>query len=326
MLAAHDIAAILPYAIAAAIAIIVSIIAKLNSMGLFSAPLALASSSPSTSSSVRHAPRERKSHDPGDRFPGMVNLSGTLCYMNSVLQAFASLPTLTSYLERVINTAEAVDLPTPVCDALYEVLADLNTGHARHPPPLRPHVLLAALSPLPQIRRLLATREQQDAHELFVVLAEAVSDEAAKVAKEVARVRGGLSVALELRPNSLPPSAAVSRATSPAPSSAPSIPPRPYPPPKRNDALLVPWEGLLARRRICARCGYSDVVRMDTLGGMELPVPRSVSGRRPPFATRPSLGECIGRLFGARVLPIGVDAGAVALLELADLLARRCRP
>ncbi|BEJ11620.1 hypothetical protein CspHIS471_0200800 [Cutaneotrichosporon sp. HIS471] len=192
-----------------------------------------------------------------------------------VLQAFASLPTLTGYLSRVIGAAESVDIPTPVCDALYDILADLNTGHARHPAPLRPHVLLAALSPLPQIRRLLATREQQDAHELFVVLAEAVSDEAAKAAKEVARVRGGLNVALELRPNSLPPSLAPSRAASPAPSAAPSIPPRPYPPPKRNDALSVPWEGLLARRRICARCGYSDVVRMDTLGGMELPVPRS---------------------------------------------------
>ncbi|CAK9783032.1 cysteine proteinase [Cutaneotrichosporon oleaginosum] len=274
MLAAHDIAAVLPYAFAAAIALVVSLLAKLNSMGLFSAPLALASPS-SPSSSSRHAPRPKPAHDPGDRYPGMVNLSGTLCYMNSVLQAFASLPTLTAYLGRVIRAAESVDLPTPVSDALYDVLADLNTGHARHPAALRPHVLLAALSPLPQIRRLLATREQQDAHELYVVLAEAVSDEAAKVAKEVARVRGGLSVALELRPNSLPASASTSRATTPLPSAAPSIPPRPYPPPRRNDALLVPWEGLLARRRICARCGYSDVVRMDTLGGMELSVPRS---------------------------------------------------
>ncbi|GMK56183.1 hypothetical protein CspeluHIS016_0300230 [Cutaneotrichosporon spelunceum] len=271
MLAAHDIAAILPFVAAAVIALIASILAKLNSMGLFSAPLALASST-----STRHALREpRAAHEPGDRFPGMVNLSGTLCYMNSVLQAFASLPTLTGYLSRVIGAAESVDIPTPVCDALHDVLADLNTGHARHPAPLRPNVLLAALSPLPQIRRLLATREQQDAHELYVVLAEAVSDEATKVAKEVARVRGGLSVALELRPNSLPPSVVPSRAASPTPSAGPSIQPRPYPPPKRNDALLVPWEGLLARRRICTRCGYSDVVRMDTLGGMELPVPRS---------------------------------------------------
>lgn len=285
MPSAHDIAAVLPFVLAAIIAALVSIVAKLNQMGLFSTPVAFAQpSSPSSSSSSRkpgNGPREVV--DPGDKFPGMVNLSGTLCYMNSVLQAFASLPTLTSYLDRVITAAERVDMPTPVCDALYDILADLNTGHARHPAALRPHVLLAALSPLPQIRRLLATREQQDAHELFVVLAEAVSDEATKVAKEVARTRGGLSVALDLRLNSLPPSTATSRAASPFPSSSPassagpSIPPRPFPPPKRNDPLQIPWEGLLARRRICARCGYSDVVRMDTLGGMELSVPRSVS-------------------------------------------------
>lgn len=289
MPAAHDIAAILPFAIAAAVALLVSLL-KLSerAMGFFSAPVAFAapssSSSPSSSRYARPRPpplTPKPVHDPGDKFPGMVNLSGTLCYMNSVLQAFASLPTLMTYLDRVITAAESVDYPSPVCDALYDVLCDLNTGHARHPAALRPHVLLAALSPLPQIRRLLATREQQDAHELFVVLAEAVSDEALKVAKEVARTKGGLSVAMDLRLNSRPPSATSSRATSPpaspAPSAAPSIPPRPYPPPRRNDALQIPWEGLLARRRICARCGYSDVVRMDTLGGMELPLPRSVS-------------------------------------------------
>ena len=72
-------------------------------------------------------------------FPGMVNLSGTLCYMNSVLQvrspfstsgrytsanaqAFASVTSLLSHLERIVNFAVEVDLPTPVSDALLTIL------------------------------------------------------------------------------------------------------------------------------------------------------------------------------------------------------------
>jgi len=76
-------------------------------------------------------------------YPGMVNLSGTLCYMNSILQvseraclscatkaadlikvmtsqtqAFASLSYLKTYLEQIIFLAEEVDLNTPVIDAL----------------------------------------------------------------------------------------------------------------------------------------------------------------------------------------------------------------
>lgn len=199
--------------------------------------------------------------EPGDRYPGMVNLSGTLCYMNSVLQAWAALPHLRAHLARIIELATAADVPTPVADAVADVLAALNTGHARPPTPLRPHTLLAALSPLPAVRRLLATREQQDAHELFVVLAEAVSDEAGRVAREVARTRG-LGQALDL-------SGLDARSLR---SGAVRVPQR-----RPEKDLQAPWDGLLARRRVCRRCGYSDVIRMDSLGGMELPVPRSVS-------------------------------------------------
>lgn len=236
-------------------------------MGLFATPLRLGGMA---------SPAVDEKYEPGDRFPGMVNLSGTLCYMNSVLQAFASLPLLVQHLDRIVELAVKVDVPTPVTDALAETLDQLNTGHARTPPALRPQVLLAALSPLPAIRRLLATREQQDAHELFVVLAEAVSDEAGKVAKEVAKANGGLGQALDLklgdRTRLASPPLSARGSPSPAPkfSVVKSRQPR--------DALALPWEGLLARRKVCTRCGWSDVVRMDTTGGMELPVPRSVSG------------------------------------------------
>ena len=67
----------------------------------------------------------------------MVNLSGVLCYMNSVLQvslvevlrplthvvqALASIGSLISHLERITALAVEADLPTPVSDALGDVL------------------------------------------------------------------------------------------------------------------------------------------------------------------------------------------------------------
>lgn len=178
-----------------------------------------------------------------------------------------------------------VDFPTPVTDALSDVLKglrsflielivmltynpDLNTPQTRQPPPLRPHALLRALHPLPQIRRLVSTREQQDAHELFVVLAEAISDEALKVATEVMRIRG-MAEALSLQAycsrkggGGMDPIGRAKKA--------------------KARGIAQPWEGLMARRRVCRRCGWCEAVRMDTLGGMELPVPlhvRSVRSR-----------------------------------------------
>ena len=159
-------------------------------------------------------------------------------------------------------------MPTPVTDALSDVLAELNTPHSSQPRPIRPHNLLAALAELDQIRRLLSTREQQDAHELFVILAEAISNESLKVAKEVVRLRG-IAEVLSLQgycvekgavdPGSPTRSLGAIKQTT-----------------KKVKGLAQPWEGLTARRRVCRRCGYHSEVRMETLGGMELPLPLSV--------------------------------------------------
>ncbi|RXK35014.1 hypothetical protein M231_07717 [Tremella mesenterica] len=202
----------------------------------------------------RRAQKKEMTKGEGEHFPGMVNLSGTLCYMNSVLQAFASLPSLVHNLDTIIALAVEVDLPTPVTDTLSSTLQSLNTPSSRVPKPIRPISLLQALEPLPQIRRLLSTREQQDAHELFVVLAEAVSDEAMKVAIEFAHIRG-LGEVLTLQEGLGGGKREEKK--------------------KRGKikALQQPWEGLMARRRVCKRCGWCEAVRMDTLGGMELPIP-----------------------------------------------------
>ncbi|KAK4684463.1 ubiquitin carboxyl-terminal hydrolase 1, partial [Tremellales sp. Uapishka_1] len=185
-------------------------------------------------------------------FPGMVNLSGTLCYMNSVLQALASLPSLLDHLARITNLAVEVDLPTPVIDSLLDILRDLNTPSPSRPPALRPHALLQALSPLPPIQRLLSTGEQQDAHELFIVLTEAVANESLVIAKETAKLRG-LGEVLSLQSYSSSKNAGKTKT--------------------RKRGIAHPWEGLVARRRKCLRCGWVESVRIDTLGGMELSIP-----------------------------------------------------
>jgi ubiquitin carboxyl-terminal hydrolase 1 len=149
---------------------------------------------------------------------------------------------------------------------------DLNTPQKRQPPALRPVALLHALQTLPAIRRLLSTREQQDAHELFLVLAEAVSDEAVKVAAEVATSRGFGEI-LTLQGYLFGKDQAkekvvveVGKLGQDGGKGARA----------KKRGLAMPWEGLMARRRVCKRCGWCESIRMDTLGGMELAIPQSV--------------------------------------------------
>ncbi|KAJ7739169.1 hypothetical protein B0H16DRAFT_66162 [Mycena metata] len=77
------------------------------------------------------------------RFPGLVNMSGTHCFMNSTLQALASLHALPPYLLAIRARAEATDVPTPVVDALLDLLAQLNTPSSSSA--LRPVALVEAL-------------------------------------------------------------------------------------------------------------------------------------------------------------------------------------
>ncbi|KAI9639805.1 uncharacterized protein MKK02DRAFT_19524 [Dioszegia hungarica] len=207
-------------------------------------------------------------------YPGMVNLSGTLCYMNSVLQSFASIPSLVTHLERIIALAVELDVPTPIADTLIEVLQDLNTPSPRPRRPIRPTSLLSALSTLPTIQRLLGTREQQDAHELFLVLADAVSVESIKVAGEVSRSRG-LGEVLTLQGWAAGKAAGLGRIGGGGMGMKKGEKEEAKRRVKRQRGLAQPWEGLMARRRVCKVCGWCEAVRMEPVGGMELSLPQS---------------------------------------------------
>ncbi|KAG9078593.1 hypothetical protein FS749_009351, partial [Ceratobasidium sp. UAMH 11750] len=55
-------------------------------------------------------------------YPGLVNISGTYCFFNSTVQAFASLKALQPQIDEIHKNAEDWDVPTPVLDALRSVL------------------------------------------------------------------------------------------------------------------------------------------------------------------------------------------------------------
>ncbi|KAI0298831.1 hypothetical protein BC826DRAFT_996827 [Russula brevipes] len=99
-------------------------------------------------------------------YPGLVNISGTYCFMNSTMQAFASLSYLQPHIDAIHAKAEAVDIPTPVVDALRDLL------HARQRSPL------------------FSSREHQDAQELFQLVSECAKKEATAVDREGARDLG----------------------------------------------------------------------------------------------------------------------------------------
>ncbi|EKM79828.1 hypothetical protein AGABI1DRAFT_106184 [Agaricus bisporus var. burnettii JB137-S8] len=106
--------------------------------------------------------------DPDDGYyPGLVNISGTYCFMNATLQALASLTYLQPHIDAINAKAEALDVPTPT-------LSRQTEGRSNS---------------------LFYSREHQDAQELFQVVSECLKNELIAVDKEAYRDRGlgGLS-------------------------------------------------------------------------------------------------------------------------------------
>lgn len=188
----------------------------------------------------------------------------------------------------MIALAEDLDLNTPVTDALsltlerktaasipVEGLADpaceeLNTPSASfRPQALRPYSLVEALSTLPSVRRLLQTREHQDAHELFLLLTNAISDELGKLDQERRKDRG-LAEVMQFRKMRLAQRDGLKTGES-----------NEHHVGRWNgnekNRILSPWEGLSANRRICLKCGWCEGIRYETMGAIDVTLPSSVS-------------------------------------------------
>ncbi|KAI0310903.1 hypothetical protein OF83DRAFT_1178094, partial [Amylostereum chailletii] len=186
-------------------------------------------------------------------YSGLVNISGTYCFMNSTVQALASLTYLQPYLDVVHAKAEALDVPSPVTDALRDLLHTLNTPQSWSRA-VRPHALIEALSqPSSSGQRspLFSSREHQDAQELFQLVTELLKREALATDREGARDRGFGG----LHSHTLPGIAG-------------------------QDVGKGVFDGLTANRRSCVECGYTEAVMHFSFDNWQLPLPRMVNACR----------------------------------------------
>ncbi|KAG6831977.1 hypothetical protein H0H87_003121 [Tephrocybe sp. NHM501043] len=202
-------------------------------------------------------------------YPGLVNISGTYCFMNSTLQALASLSYLQPHIDAVHDKAEDLDVPTPVIDALQDLFRRLNKPKSSYHS-IRPIELIEVLSKQNEGRpsSLLNSREHQDAQELFQLLSECIKNEIAAVDKEGYRDRGfgGLSQ---------------TSGTS-------------------KEIGKSVFDGLTANRRSCVACGYTEAVMHFALDNWQLAVPRLAASCRledclEEYTTLEILRDCICR-------------------------------
>ncbi|KAG6868009.1 hypothetical protein C0993_008442 [Termitomyces sp. T159_Od127] len=200
-------------------------------------------------------------------YPGLVNISGTYCFMNSTLQALASLSYLQPHIDTIHDKAEVLDVPTPVIDALQELFRRLNKPKASYHS-IRPIELIEVLSKQNEGRpgSLFNSREHQDAQELFQLLSECIKNEICAVDKEGYRDRGlgGLSQ--------------VSETT--------------------KEIGKSVFDGLTANRRSCVVCGYTEAVMHFALDNWQLAVPRLSASCRledclEEYTTLEILRDCI---------------------------------
>ena len=203
-------------------------------------------------------------------YPGIVNISGTYCFMDSTLQALASLSYLQPHIEQIHEKAEALDVPTPVIDALLAILKgmficppalitddpipsdEIHTSDLNHskssPRAIRPVQMIQALVDFSRSKQnhLFSSRQHQDAQELFQLISECIKTETAAVDKEGHRDRG--LGALSHHSGKF----------------------------HREIGKSV-FDGLTANRRSCKRCGYTEAVMHFAFDSWQLTVPRAVS-------------------------------------------------
>lgn len=260
---------------------------------------AASASSPSTLSQRLHASRAPSSTAAASStclanpiYKGLRN-TGNTCFFNSTLQSISSLTLYRKYLSTLVEEAERWDTPTPVIDALLELIEQLAAPGERNMA-INPVQLVRALQNLPSssIRSLVSAHQQQDAHELFALLNEAVDAEAKAIQRERSSAletqQAGLRalMAPSVPWNGRGAYADPARIKSKSEQNGSRIPVYPLTVPQCADphaeapstsadnALMIsPFDALLAQRTICLDCGYCEAIRHFSTSEISLSVP-----------------------------------------------------
>jgi len=201
------------------------------------------------------------------KYAGLVN-TGKFCFMNSVLQALASLPEFQTYLDTIDEGPDS----TPIASALADLLRQLNTPR-RYATALHAEKVAQALMQSDK-HRLLATREQQDAQEFFALLLDTLESESTRQWLVVNKRPGLESLAPILMGETC--DEVGTEVSFQSMSSSENVTPSPF-------------EGLSAHRMGCLKCKYVENIRHEKFGPMVLPLSRSM------FTS--TLGACLEDYF-----------------------------
>jgi len=170
-------------------------------------------------------------------YPGLANHGDSnLCFLNSVVQALASMRELKEYCERGAAAGEGEG---GVTSSLVGLMEELNRPRTR-PTVVRATGLIEALQATnSSAARRLFNRGQQDAHELLISILDAIHHELLNLAHNQP-----LGLATLLLSQSSPP-----------------------------PLLRSPFQGLMANRIACAACGFSAGIRHSPTDHLSITLP-----------------------------------------------------